>query len=141
MKKPLWSVLFIAATALLFTACSGDDNNNPPLNVDDTVKSGKWKVTYFWDEKDETYYFNGYTFEFKAGNVLTAVKGSDTYNGTWSTTTDDSKKKLVINFSAPEELAEISDDWKIIEMTESKIRLDDVSGGDGSVEYLTFEKI
>jgi major membrane immunogen (membrane-anchored lipoprotein) len=141
MKKSIWSVLVISASAFLFAACSGDDSNNPTLNVDDTLKSGKWKVTYFWDEKDETYYFNSYTFEFKTGNVLTAVKGSDTYNGIWSTTTDDSKKKLVINFSAPEELAEISDDWKIIEMTDSKIRLDDVSGGDGSVEYLTFEKI
>lgn len=105
------------------------------------VQSGKWKVTYYFDDKDETSDLNGHVFEFKSANLLTSTKGSNVYNGTWSTTDDDSSKKLVINFSSPDELLEISDDWKIVEMTDSKIRLEDVSGGDGSVEYLTFEKI
>jgi hypothetical protein len=37
-------------------------------------------------------------------------------------------------------LAEIVDDWDIIEFNGNIIKLKDISGGDGSVEYLTFER-
>ena len=37
--------------------------------------------------------------------------------------------------------AKLSDDWDILEYTSGRIRLIDVSGGDGSTDYLTFEKI
>jgi major membrane immunogen (membrane-anchored lipoprotein) len=140
MKTIIKSAFFALLAGCFLAACSSDDNT-VPNNIDDTIQSGKWRVTYYWDDKDETSDYNGYAFEFKSGNILTATKGASTHNGTWSSTTDDSRKKLIINFSTPEVLEEISDDWKVIEMTEVKVKLEDVSGGDGSVDYLTFEKI
>jgi hypothetical protein len=139
-KMAFYSLLSVVSVFLFLTSCQKDDNSNDD-NPNVVVQSGKWKVTYYFDDKDETSDLSGHVFEFKSGNLLTSTKGSNVYNGTWSTTDDDSSKKLVINFSSPDELVEISDDWKIIEMTDAKIRLEDVSGGDGSVEYLTFEKI
>jgi hypothetical protein len=35
---------------------------------------------------------------------------------------------------------ELNDDWHIIEETSTKIRLQDVSGGSGGTDLLTFEK-
>ena len=60
--------------------------------------------------------------------------------GTWSTGTDDSQVKLVLAFSTPAQFADISDDWHVTERTDTKITLQDVSGGNGGTDYLTFEK-
>ena len=35
---------------------------------------------------------------------------------------------------------EISEDWRVISRTTTKIELKHISGGDGSTDYLTFEK-
>ena len=35
---------------------------------------------------------------------------------------------------------EISEDWNVISRTATKIELKHVSGGDGSIDYLTLEK-
>jgi len=105
-------------------ACSKDDDNSSsitPGNVSNTVTSG-------------------YSFTFATGGVLTAVKTGSTVTGTWSTGTDDSKTELVIGFASPASFVEISDDWEVIENTSTKIRLQDVSGGNGGTDLLTFEK-
>jgi hypothetical protein len=47
---------------------------------------------------------------------------------------------LVIGFASPASFVEISDDWEVIENTSTKIRLQDVSGGNGGTDLLTFEK-
>jgi hypothetical protein len=54
--------------------------------------------------------------------------------------TDDSKVKLVLSFATPANFVEISDDWQVIERTDSRIKLQDLSGGNGGTDYLTFEK-
>jgi hypothetical protein len=35
----------------------------------------------------------------------------------------------------------ITDDWDVLSASSSKIELKHTSGGDGSIDYLTFEKI
>lgn len=45
-----------------------------------------------------------------------------------------------IFFASPADFAELSDDWEIISHSASKIELRDVSGGNGGVDLLTFEK-
>jgi hypothetical protein len=72
---------------------------------------------------------------------LTASKAGSTITGTWTTLLDDSKTKLILFFSAPASFDEFSDDWHVIERTDTRIKLQDVSGGNGGTDYLTFEKI
>ena len=138
---PLIFLLFSVATA-----CNQDDSTNSnQTKVVNTVSSGTWRITYFNDtDKDETTNFTGYNFTF--GSSLTATKGSTTYTGTWSVTdsnsNDDTMDDLHFNilFTAPPDFEDLSDDWKILEMTDTKIKLVDVSGGGGGTDYLTFEK-
>jgi hypothetical protein len=35
---------------------------------------------------------------------------------------------------------DLSDDWEVVNSSDTKLELKDVSGGDGSIDYLTFEK-
>jgi len=36
---------------------------------------------------------------------------------------------------------ELNDDWHILNETSTKIQLEDVSGGSGEIDLLTFEKV
>ena len=142
MKK---TILFLSLAVVLFSSCQNtDDNSNTAINtttVSNTITTGSWRVTYYWDtDQEETSSFSGYSFVFGAGNVLTATKNGTAVTGTWSTLLDDSVTKLVLNFATPADFEEISDDWHVVERTATKIRLQDVSGGNGGTDYLTFER-
>jgi hypothetical protein len=152
MKKlkliPILLCLFMLNVA---STCSDDDNNNSssdPTPVINTVTSGTWRVTYYFDtDSNETSDFAGYNFTFGSSNVLTATNGTNTYTGSWSVTNDDSdddnpSSDLDFNilFASPANFADLSDDWDIVSRTSTKIELIDVSGGNGGTDYLTFEK-
>jgi len=138
------SMLFIF---LLAMACSDDPTNTAKKTVTNTVTSGTWSITYYFDsDTDETTDYTGYNFTFDDSDVLTAANGVNTYTGTWSVTdsnsNDDSFDDLHFNiaFATPALFEELSDDWEIVEVTDTKIELIDVSGGGGGTDYLTFEK-
>jgi len=144
------SIKSIALLLLVAFACS-DDNSDPTnqSTVISIASSGTWRITYYYDtDKEETSSYAGYNFTF-GSTALTATNGTNTYTGTWSVTdsnsNDDSIDDLDFNISfnnppAPSSFEDLSDDWDIIEVTDTKIKLIDVSGGNGGTDYLTFEK-
>ncbi len=140
------AILLIFTSLLLFafTSCEDDSSNTVIGTTDDvtnTVQAGEWVITYYYDsDHEETSDYSGYSFTFADDGILTAVKDNATATGTWSTVSDDSTIKLVISFASPGLLEELSDDWHVIERTSVKIRLEDVSGGNGGTDYLTFER-
>jgi hypothetical protein len=89
---------------------------------------------------DETYHFAGYGFIFDTLGVVTALKDSLTLTGIWSTGTDDGHNIFYLHFETTCSFNELNDDWHIMEKTSSKIRLEDISGGNEPNDYLTFEK-
>lgn len=136
--------MLIACVAAGLALASCTQSNNPtnitPTVVQSTLTSGGWRITYYMDSgQDETGDFSGYTFTF-VGDSVRAVKGATLVRGTWGTRNDDSKTKLDLFFPAPPSFASISDDWHVMEQTSNKIRLQDISGGNGGTDYLTFEK-
>jgi len=153
MKKLKLLMAGIAALGLL-TACSDDDSsstNGNTTEVVNTVQDGTWRITSFVEEtNDETHHFTGYTFTFDDNDVLTATNGANTYTGTWSVTNssnssddDDNNNSDIdfnIMFASPDNFTDLNDDWDILERTDTKIRLRDISGGNGGTDYLTFEK-
>jgi hypothetical protein len=119
---------------------SGGSGGSGNQAFTDVLISGTWYITYFTDDNNnETSYFNGYNFTFNNNGTTTAVKIGVTTNGTWSTYIDSGENKFELSFDGVT-LDEIEDDWRIIEFSETQIRLKDVSGGDGSTDYLTFTK-
>lgn len=117
-------------------------------SVSSNVESGDWTITRFEDDGvDELHHFTGYTFTFSTNGSLIAT-GDTTYTGTWSVTgdnsnddsPDDNDLDFNINFNLTNEFEDLNDDWDIVSSLTNKIELKDVSGGDGSTDYLTFEK-
>jgi hypothetical protein len=143
MKKR--SMIVLSLCLLIFAGCSNNDDPivSPisPSTVSTTLSSGNWRISYYWDsDHEETAHFNGYSFTFGNASSLTATNGATVVSGTWITGTDDSKTKLILGFTAPADFAELSDDWHVTEMSATRLKLEDVSGGGGGTDYLTFEK-
>ena len=105
-------------TTLQSSSCSKSDD---VAAINNTSIAGTWRVSYYWDKKDETTNFNGYSFSFNAGGQVVAVKGGNTVNGTWS----ESSTKFIINFGTDMVLSKINDDWQKIEKTATTIKLKD----------------
>ena len=90
--------------------------------------------------------FSGYNFAFDASGTLTASNGSNIFIGAWSVTDGESKDDspddlhFNINFNLNNSFEELSDDWRFVSYSSSKIELIHVSGGNGGTDYLTFER-
>ena len=131
---------------LVKDTCDEDDDND--FNDDDaddsellaTIREGKWVVSFFFDKSDETTNFNGYTFSFFEGDSVYAVINANVTKGTWMTNGDDGTLELLLDFGLAPPLDDLEDDWEVIEITSDVIQLKNISGGDGSTEFLTFSR-
>ncbi len=142
---------FHGITALLlllifnFQSCKKDDNSSSSgslstAQLNSSIQQGSWRVTLFQDNGiDETNHYSGYSFTFNSGGSIVA-SNSGTVNGLWSTGSDDSHIKLILNFGSIVPFSELNSDWHVIQQSATLIRLEDVSGGSGGTDYLTFER-
>ena len=123
--------LVFAMQVLQSSSCSKNDD----LTVISGDYTGTWKVSYYFENTDETSNFSGYSFTFNAGGALTATNGSNTVTGTWST----SSSKLIINFGTTNVFSDLNDDWLIEEKTASSIKLKD--DNTAQLDKLQFTKL
>lgn len=143
-----FKIAVVAGLLLTFSftllSCSKDDSStdNTPTQVEENFSTGTWKVTLFEEDGvNQTSYFNGYNFSFNTNKTVVATNGSNTVNGTWNSFVDSGSTKFDLNFSVSSgPFEEISEDWRVISNSSTKIELRDVSGGDGSIDLLTFSR-
>ena len=159
MKMKLMSILTIVLYVAFVSGCSSNDDSgdvNSPNSADQTaeiVKKGTWQIKKFIDSgTDETADFNGFVFTFNADGSLVANKNELTVTGTWSVTdgtdssdddagSDDDDFNIFFDVPETNDFDDLSDDWDIVSVNNSKIELIDVSGGNGGTDNLVFEKL
>ncbi len=122
-----------------------DDNDFDEDDIDDTplinvLTDGKWEITFFFDEVDETADFNGFVFTFLEDQTAVAENGSVVIEGSWDTNGDDGVLELELDFGSNSPFDELNEDWKLIEFDGTIIRLTDEEDGGTSDEFLTFER-
>lgn len=144
MKKQIFSA-FAILLMVLNVSCSGDDKPSSSELINDlrnVITQNQWRVTNFSENgTNQTSQFSGFVFSFTAQGGVIAASGDTNVPGTWSTATDDSKPKFVLQFFATSgSFEEISEDWEILHVSNVEIRLRHISGGDGSVDLLTFRQ-
>jgi|SRR5690606_59386 len=157
MKAPFsHGLILLMSISLLSSTCSHDDDDGFPNDnsgqiqqIENQAESGTWRITSFVDSgQDETSDFTGYNFLFGSNGTLTATNNNLTQTGSWSITdsnsNDDSSDDIDFNifFNVPESnvFEDLNDDWDIISYTDNMIKLRDVSGGNGGIDTLTFER-
>jgi hypothetical protein len=95
------------------------------------IEQEKWRVTYFFDGQSERNDYNGLTFQFLRHGGFIANDSKATINGVWSAfDTPDGKVKFNLEFNSDQPF-EFNDNWVVVENTESKITLQDISDGKG----------
>lgn len=121
---------------LLELAVSQCGSSTVSGNFESVLTSGSWRISYFFDDGDETNDFVGYTFTFLPNNTIQVVKNGNTSTGTWSFYEDDGVNKLDLTFENSL-LQELVDDWELFDFSNNTIQLKE----DDNDEYLTFSKI
>ena len=127
----------------ILCGCSNDSGNGGAVEaVTDILKSGTWRVTYFFkSSQDKTASYTGYVFTFYSVGTLTAVHDSIDELGVWSPIERDDNDNcdLVISFITQNVVSELSNNWHVIDFSDLLIRMADEAGTTGP-EYLTIEK-
>ena len=155
--KRILVTMAIALLSLGFNySCSKDETKDDDKitaadmdQIKAAVEAGDWRITsYLDDAMDETNTYVGYSFTFNSDGTLGATDGNTSVSGAWSITNSDSSNDdssaddidFNIFFTSPDIFEELADDWEIVKYSSTKIELKDISGGDGSEDYLTFAK-
>lgn len=127
MKKLLWALFPVIG--ILFSSCGAEEDVANPNTVTDIVTTGKWKVnTYIESNQDHTSDFAGYTLSFSRNGTVTAVKGVETYTGSWSE--DKILHRITFNFSNPTpELDRINNQWGVADVRAALVNLSDSDTG------------
>ncbi len=118
----------IITTTLMSTSCSKDDAITTPS------VAGSWKVTTYWDKKDETSKFTGYSFDFHSGGHAQATKAGVVVDGSWS----ESSSKFTINFGTDPILSNLNNSWLKETMTTTTMKIKD--DNPSSDEWVLFTK-
>jgi hypothetical protein len=142
MKTLSFLLLSIAAT--LAVSCSKDSQPVSSSNATATsqkviVASNAWKVSYLIESGvDQTSDFGTYLFQFNSDGsaVATSTGIGILYYGSWSlmqgshSSYDDSgnhssgdNNKLIISLTGNHHMDEMSNDWKIVKLTDTEIWL------------------
>ncbi|MEX0998092.1 MAG: hypothetical protein WDZ45_13660 [Flavobacteriaceae bacterium] len=112
-----------------------------PLDLETVLTTDIWYVSYYFDDEDQTDDFGGYAFTFNSDGTANASNGSNTVPGSWSVTNSSGGQlKLNLDFGVDNPFDELEDDWNVTEFSNEIIKLFDISGGDGSTDYLNFSR-
>ncbi len=147
----MFCLLFLAACEEENTETDDQITSADVAQIQAAVMNGEWRIAYYFDsEKEETQDYFGYVFSFNQDSSLVASNGSLSISGAWSISdsadnSDDSNDMGDIDFNiffgTPDDFEELSDDWDILEYSDTILRLTDVSGGNGGTDFLTLEKL
>ena len=146
MQK-LASLTILVLALVYFSSCT-DDDSIKPADVSTTLISGSWTVSHFMEDgDDETDSFSGYEFIFTLpstadpySGLVEASNGTSDVIGSWQMGTVDKTSKITLDFGITP-FDELNEDWKVTERSDTQIKLEHVSGGNGGTDRLTFEKM
>jgi hypothetical protein len=143
------SILPITLLIATLSSCNKSKTQN---NIQDAIQQGTWVVSSYIDNgSDETMDFTSFRFTFAQDGSLQVMdllsSSTNQFMGQWSITdsnsNDDSMDDLDFNIAlnVGNKLDDLTDDWDIVNQSETEIKLMDVSGGNGGTDYVTFTKI
>lgn len=139
-------IVLISIVMISFIASCNDTGKDNDIRLTYTLERSSWRVTYFVKASSDEMgnIFRGYNFKFKSTNVVTAYDATTSIDGKWSAWSDgDGHSMLVIDFGIIPEFRNLNDDWQVLELTDTKVRMidvNDVNDNGGGLDYLTFER-
>lgn len=114
--------------------------DDPPGDVEATLIDGTWIVALYMDGADnDTAIYSAYEINFNADGTVIAESDTDLIDGTWDVLSGGST--LLLDFGTDIPFDEFNDDWDVFSVEPARVEVRDVSGGDGTLSILVFEKL
>ena len=127
---------------VLLKVCDDSVDDGDVAEIRNIAMGGPWNVALYQEgEMDMTTSYAGMDFDFSTMyQVEVSINADPIANGLWRVLRDsDDGLKFYINFDTGDDLAELTEDWKVVSITSTRIELKD-ENDDGSVDTLVFEK-
>lgn len=137
-------VFLFSALLILVQSCTTD--NSPSSEANAIVTSNQWKVQSYVDRKnrDLTSLLASSRFSFEQNSKLVIKQNNVVFTeGTWKIILDSGREKMLISIPIQNDdlFEELNEDWEIMSKSESKIVLENASGGNGGKSTLTLVAI
>ncbi|MEP2937378.1 MAG: hypothetical protein ABJM06_03210 [Gilvibacter sp.] len=111
-----------------------------PSDLEEILIDGTWIVALYMDDTDnDTADYNGYELDFNADGTVIAESDTDLIDGTWQVLSGGDT--LLLDFGPDIPFDEFNDDWDVFSVEPARVEVRDISGGDGSLDILVFEKL
>lgn len=127
---------------ILLRVCDDSAGDGDVAEIRNIAMGGTWNVALYKEgEIDLTTSYSGMDFNFAEMNQIeVSLNAAPVANGLWRVLRDSEEGlKFYINFDTNDELGELTEDWKVVSITSTRIELSDESD-DGTTETLVFEK-
>lgn len=131
---------------VLQRVCNENNDDGDVTEIRNILMGGEWVVAqYSEDGGSSTSTYASYTFNFQSNNVLAVTPSptGPTFESLWRVLRNsDNQLKVYLNIMGEADPSlNLTDDWDFVSITNDRLELRDVSGGDGSVSILVFERI
>lgn len=118
--------------------CGNSANNG--ITLESVLIDGTWYVSYFFkNDNDETADFAAYILTFHSNGSLEIVDNSTSINGTWIINSNASERKLELELEG-NTLIQLEEKWKVIEYSNTMVKLRLVGQGNGGNNYMYLSK-
>lgn len=126
----------------LLRVCNDNADDGDVVEIRDIAMDGPWNIALYKEaEVDLTTSFAGMEFNFSTMNQIEVSVNQDLIaTGLWRVLRDTEEGlKCYLNFDTDGDLLELTDDWKVVSITSTRIELKDDSE-EGNLKTLVFEK-
>lgn len=128
---------------VLLQVCDDSTDDGDVTEIRSIIMDGSWNVALYQEgEIQLTTSYTGMEFNFSTMHQVEVLINADPMaNGLWRVLRDSEEGlKFYINFDTTNDLVELTNDWKVVSITSTRIELTDESD-DGSLDNLVFEKL
>jgi len=119
-----------------------DNGGGDSTLISEIIVEGQWEVAKYEDAGfDETDSYEGYSLIFSPQGTMIAMSDMDSVFGNWSEIFGNGDPQFNLDFEASELFEELDNDWEIGSVTEDRIELRELVGGDAISRLLVLERI
>ncbi len=127
MKKGMLFTLAVIVAAV-FSSCSDDYLGDLTVPETETMSSGTWKVTYYFDNGDGVSNdLDPYTFDMQDDGTLVITGNGQSFTGSWFIKSSDDDpaydKEIEFIISGNKDMDDIDGSWLIAKLTETEMEL------------------
>ncbi|WP_108423739.1 hypothetical protein [Flagellimonas amoyensis] len=126
----------------LLRVCNDNADDGDVVEIRNIAMDGPWNIALYKEaEVDLTTSFAGMDFDFSSMyQVEVSLNQDPIETGLWRVVRDSEEGlKCYLNFETDGDLLELTDDWKVVSITSTRIELKDDSE-EGNLKTLVFEK-